>query len=56
MLKYKQAAPRVKELCARYGVPYVQENLWARIRKMSEVVVGTSAMRRMPTRDAAEAA
>ncbi|MBZ0232840.1 MAG: fatty acid desaturase [Deltaproteobacteria bacterium] len=56
MLKYKQAAPRVKELCARYGVPYVQESLWARIRKMSDVVVGTSAMRRMPERAVAEAA
>jgi fatty acid desaturase len=56
MLKYQQAAPRVKEPCARYGVPYVQEGLLARIRKMSDVVVGNSAMRRMPPRSAAEAA
>jgi fatty acid desaturase len=56
MLKYRQAAPRVRELCARYGVPYVQEDLLTRIRKMSDVVVGKTAMRRMPARTAAEAA
>lgn len=56
MLKYQQVAPRVKALCARYGVPYTQDRLWNRIKKMSAVVVGASSMRRMPPRAAAEAA
>jgi fatty acid desaturase len=46
MLKYRQVQPRVKALCAKYGVPYVQESLFARLKKMSDVVVGKSAMRR----------
>ena len=34
-------------LCEKYGVPYVQDGLLARLRKMSDVVVGKTAMRRM---------
>ncbi len=56
LLRYRKVAPRVKALCARYGVPYVQEGLFARLKKMSDVVVGKSAMRRAPARRAAEAA
>ena len=56
MLKYQQAAPRVKALCAKYGVPYVQDRLLARLKKMSDVVVGKTAMRRVPARPAAKAA
>lgn len=56
MLKYQQAAPRVKALCERHGVPYVQEGLLARLVKMSDVVTGKTAMRRVPARPAAEAA
>ncbi|HVJ88317.1 MAG TPA: fatty acid desaturase [Labilithrix sp.] len=32
--QYKWLQPRVKELCRRYGVPYVQESVWRRARKM----------------------
>jgi fatty acid desaturase len=46
MLKYKQIQPRVRALCEKYGVPYVQEGLWARVKKMSDVVVGKTPMRR----------
>lgn len=56
MLRYQQVAPRVKALCARYGVPYVQEGLFTRIKKMSSVVVGKTAMRRVPARPMTEAA
>ena len=55
MLKYRQVQPKVKALCAKYGVPYVQESLLARLKKMSDVVVGTSAMRRYPAHAYAEA-
>jgi fatty acid desaturase len=56
ILKYQQVAPRVRALCAKYGVPYVQEGLLARLKKMSDVVVGKAAMRRVPARPATVAA
>lgn len=56
MLKYREVQPRVKALCAKYGIPYVQDGLLARIKKMSDVVVGKSAMRRVAPSALAETA
>jgi fatty acid desaturase len=47
MLKYREVQPKVRELCAKYGVPYVQESVWTRVRKMVDVVLGKSSMRRL---------
>jgi fatty acid desaturase len=47
MLKYREAQPKVRALCERYGVPYVQESVWTRVRKMVDVVVGKVSMRRL---------
>jgi len=47
MLKYREAQPKVRALCERYGVPYVQESVWTRVRKMVDVVIGKASMRRM---------
>lgn len=47
MLKYQQIQPRVRALCEQYGIPYVQESVWTRARKMVDVVVGLSSMRRL---------
>jgi fatty acid desaturase len=47
MLKYQQVQPNVKELCARYGIPYVQESVLLRIRRMLDVAVGNAAMGRL---------
>ncbi|MBL8604742.1 MAG: fatty acid desaturase [Myxococcales bacterium] len=57
MLKYRQVQPKVRALCEKYGLPYVQAPVWQRFRKMAEVFVGSQTMRRM-TRvgDAAAAA
>src|SRR5206468_8293079 len=30
MLRYRQLAPQVKLLCAKYGVPYVEQNVFKR--------------------------
>ena len=56
MLKYREVQPRVKALCAKYRVPYVQDDLLARIKKMSDVVVGKTAMRRVSPSALAETA
>ena len=46
MLKYQEIQPRVRRLCERYGLPYVQESVWTRFRKMAAVFVGKAQMPR----------
>jgi len=48
MLSYQRAAPLVKEICKRHGVPYVQENVFWRVHKTCEIMVGTTSMRWFP--------
>jgi fatty acid desaturase len=43
---YQRAAPAVKALCERHGVPYVQESVWTRARKTIDVMVGKASMQR----------
>ena len=45
MLKYRQAAPKVREICTRYGVPYVQESVWRRFAKLWRILDGSASMR-----------
>lgn len=49
MLQYQRGAPRLKAICEKHGVPYVQENVFERLRKTVEVMVGSSTMRAFPT-------
>ncbi|KAL7559130.1 hypothetical protein ACA910_018372 [Epithemia clementina (nom. ined.)] len=49
MYRYRQAAPRVKEICRRHQVPYIQESVWIRLQKTVAIMVGTSHMRWFPT-------
>jgi len=44
MLAYQKAAPRVKAVCEKYGVPYVQENVFKRLWKTLQIGVGTKSM------------
>jgi len=50
MLQYQKVQPRVKALCEKHGLPYVQESVFRRFSKMAKVFVGRTLMRR----DAAE--
>lgn len=45
MLRYRELQPEVRRLCARYGIPYVQESVWTRFWKLWRVVAGASSMR-----------
>ncbi|CAJ1930641.1 unnamed protein product [Cylindrotheca closterium] len=49
MLQYQRGAPKLKAICEKYGVPYVQENVFERTRKTIDVMVGRTSMRRFPT-------
>ena len=50
MLKYREVQPQVRALCEKYGIPYVQESVWTRARKMVDIIVGKSSMRRLAPR------
>ncbi|MEN9787310.1 MAG: hypothetical protein RLZZ299_2574 [Pseudomonadota bacterium] len=49
-LQYAKAAPEVRAICARHGVPYVQEPVWRRVRQLVRVVTGQASMIRSETR------
>jgi len=46
MLRYREIKPRVEALCAKYGIPYVQESVFTRVKKMLAVAVGRASMKR----------
>jgi len=46
MLAYQRIQPRVREICARHGVPYQQESIGTRLRKTIEVMIGKTSMKR----------
>jgi hypothetical protein len=48
MLSYRKAMPLVKEICRKYKVPYVQENVLVRLSKTVNIMVGHSSMRTFP--------
>jgi len=48
MLSYQRSAPLVREICAKHGVPYVKENVFWRVKKTVDIMVGSSSMRWFP--------
>lgn len=44
MLRLRQLQPRLKALCAQYGIPYVQQSVWARVGKLVRVMTGDGTM------------
>ncbi|GMI03185.1 hypothetical protein TrRE_jg8919 [Triparma retinervis] len=51
MLSYQKAAPLVRDICARHGVPYVKQNVFWRVHKTVEIMVGTTSMRWFPEKE-----
>lgn len=57
MAAYQRAQPRVEAICKEYGVPYIQESVWTRARKMLELCLGVTSMKRYePTTEETTAA
>jgi fatty acid desaturase len=48
MLSYQRAMPRVKAICEKHGVPYVQQNVVKRLWKTVDIMIGRTSMRRWP--------
>eukprot|EP00979_Chaetoceros_neogracilis_P016822 scaffold9651_cov267-Chaetoceros_neogracile.AAC.12 len=49
MLQYQRGAPQLKAICEKYGVPYIQENVFERLRKTIDIMVGKTSMMDFPT-------
>ena len=47
MARYREIQPRVKALCAKHGIPYIQEGVFTRVKKMLSVAVGKTSMKRV---------
>lgn len=45
MLQYQKAHPKVKAICEKHGVPYVQEPVLKRVKKLVDVMVGKTSMK-----------
>ena len=45
MLAYQKAAPQLRAICDKYGVPYVQQNVFRRLKKTADIMVGKTDMR-----------
>jgi hypothetical protein len=50
MLRYQRGAPKLKAICEKHGVPYIQENVFERTRKTIDIMVGKTTMRKFPTK------
>lgn len=48
MLKYQQSGPRVRAICEKYGVPYVKQNVFIRVKKTVDIMVGNTSMMWFP--------
>ncbi|EOD40666.1 hypothetical protein EMIHUDRAFT_454147 [Emiliania huxleyi CCMP1516] len=45
MLSYQKAAPQLRAICEKHGVPYVQHSVFRRLKKTADVMVGAASMR-----------
>lgn len=45
MLSYQKAAPRLRAICEKHGVPYVQESVFDRLEALTKIMIGASSMR-----------
>ncbi len=48
MLSYQRAQKKVKKICKRYGIPYVQESVFVRLCKTIDIMVGKKSMIQFP--------
>ena len=42
--QYQRAQPLLRALCDKYGVPYVQNSVWVRLKKTLAIMVGNESM------------
>lgn len=47
MRKYQQIQPEVKKICEYYGIPYTQNSVFKRAKKLLDIMVGKTSMKRV---------
>lgn len=47
MARYREIQPKVKALCEKHRIPYIQESVWKRAKKLVDVAVGKASMKRV---------
>lgn len=52
MLKYQQFQVRIRQICERHGLPYVQDSVFRRFMKMAHNFVGETNMKVWPSANA----
>jgi len=45
MLSYQKSAPELRAICEKHGVPYVQEGVFARLARLTDIMIGKTSMR-----------
>jgi ribosomal protein L7Ae-like RNA K-turn-binding protein len=45
MLSYQKSAPQLRAICEKHGVPYVQQNVFARLGALTDIMIGRTSMR-----------
>jgi fatty acid desaturase len=44
---YRKMAPKVQEICKKYGVIYIKENVLIRLKKTLDILVGNTSMKKI---------
>ena len=47
-LSYQRGQPELKAICDKHGVPYIQESVWTRLKKTTDIMVGKADQRPFP--------
>merc|ERR1711968_203729 len=48
MLSYQKAAPQLRAICEKHNVPYIQQNVFRRLKKTADIMAGATSMRPFP--------
>ena len=46
MLQYRIVMPKIKKICKKYNIPYVQENVFIRLKKTVDIMTGEKSMKK----------
>jgi len=48
MLSYQRMQPRMEAICKKHNVPYIKHNVFWRLKKTVDIMIGNNAMRQYP--------
>jgi fatty acid desaturase len=49
MLRYRELQPKVEAICQKHGIPYVRQNVFVRVGKLLDLMVGKAQMKVVKT-------